>query len=71
MRLVSFRHAGANKFGAIVDGGIVDLSTRTKGRWSGLRNVIAAKALGELATAATSCGRAPRLTSTMRVSSPS
>ena len=52
MRLVSFRHAGANKFGAIVDGGIVDLSTRTKGRWSGLRDVIAAKALGELATAA-------------------
>ena len=52
MRLVSFRYAGANKFGAVVDGSIVDLSTRTKGRWSGLRDVIAAKALGELATAA-------------------
>ena len=52
MRLVSFRHAGANKFGVALDGGIVDLSTRTKGRWSGLRDVIAAKALGELATAA-------------------
>ena len=48
MRLVSFRHAGTNKFGAAVDGGIVDLSARTKGRWSGLRDVIAAKALDEL-----------------------
>ncbi len=48
MRLVSFRHAGANKFGAAVDGGIVDLSARTKGRWSGLREAIAAKALDEL-----------------------
>jgi 2-keto-4-pentenoate hydratase/2-oxohepta-3-ene-1,7-dioic acid hydratase in catechol pathway len=48
MRLVSFRHAGANKFGAALDGGIVDLSARTKGRWSGLRDVIAAKALDEL-----------------------
>jgi 2-keto-4-pentenoate hydratase/2-oxohepta-3-ene-1,7-dioic acid hydratase in catechol pathway len=51
MRLVSFRHAGANKFGAAVDGGIVDLSALTKGRWSGLRDVIAEKALGELAAA--------------------
>jgi 2-keto-4-pentenoate hydratase/2-oxohepta-3-ene-1,7-dioic acid hydratase in catechol pathway len=48
MRLVSFRHAGANRFGAAVDGGIVDLSARTKGRWSGLRDVIAVKALDEL-----------------------
>ncbi|TAJ97607.1 MAG: FAA hydrolase family protein [Reyranella sp.] len=53
MRLVSFRHAGANKFGAAVEGGVVDLSSRTSGRWSGLRDVIAAKALGELAAAAT------------------
>ena len=29
MRLVSFRHAGAAKFGAVVEGGIVDLSART------------------------------------------
>lgn len=50
MRLVSFRHAGANKFGAAIDGGIVDLSARTKGRWSALRDVIAAKALDELRT---------------------
>jgi len=52
MRLVSFRHAGANKFGAAVDGGIVDLSARTKGRWAGLRNVIAAKSFDELRTVA-------------------
>jgi len=51
MRLVSFRHAGANKFGAAVDGGIVDLSTRTGGRWSGLRDVLAARALDELRAA--------------------
>ena len=48
MRVVSFRHAGASKIGAVVDGGIVDLS----GRWTDLREAIAAKALGELATAA-------------------
>lgn len=51
MRLVSFRHAGTNKFGAVVDGGIVDLSARTNGRRSGLRDVIAAKALDELRAA--------------------
>ena len=55
MRVVSFRHAGASKIGAVVDGGIVDLS----GRWTDLREAIAAKALGELATAAK--GAAPDL----------
>ncbi len=49
MRLVSFRHAGASKFGAVVDGGIVDLSAHTQARWSGLREVLAAKMLPELA----------------------
>ena len=52
MRLVSFRQAGAAKFGAAVDGGIVDLSKRTAQRWLSLREVIADKALGELAAAA-------------------
>ena len=46
MRLVSFRHADASKFGAVVDGGIVDLSAR----WPSLRDAIAAKALPSLAT---------------------
>ena len=38
-------------FGILVDGGIVDLSARTNGRWTGLRDVIAAKALDELRAA--------------------
>ena len=52
MRLVSFRHAGAQKIGAVVDGGIVDLSAQSGGRWTSLRAVLAAKALDELAAAA-------------------
>jgi 2-keto-4-pentenoate hydratase/2-oxohepta-3-ene-1,7-dioic acid hydratase in catechol pathway len=48
MRLVSFRHADASKFGAVVDGGIVDFS----GRWPSLRDAIAAKALPSLVAAA-------------------
>jgi 2-keto-4-pentenoate hydratase/2-oxohepta-3-ene-1,7-dioic acid hydratase in catechol pathway len=48
MRLVSFRHANAPRIGAMVDGGIVDLSARAP-RWTSLREAIAAKALGELA----------------------
>jgi 2-keto-4-pentenoate hydratase/2-oxohepta-3-ene-1,7-dioic acid hydratase in catechol pathway len=51
MRLVSFRHAGAHKIGAIVDGGIVDLSTRLDSRWTNLRDAIASKALPALAAA--------------------
>src|SRR3977135_1590339 len=56
MRLVSFRHAGAAKFGSVVDGGIVDLSARLSSRWPGLRRAIAAKALGDVATAAKGAG---------------
>ena len=52
MRLLSFRHAGTSKFGAVVESGIVDLSARTQGRWSGLCEVLAAKALPELAALA-------------------
>ncbi|HSI01146.1 MAG TPA: fumarylacetoacetate hydrolase family protein [Reyranella sp.] len=48
MRLVSFRHADASKFGALVDGGIVDFSAR----FPSLRDAIAAKALPTLAAAA-------------------
>lgn len=49
MRLASFRHAGAPKIGAVVDGGIVDLSALSKGSWTSLRDVIANKALDQLA----------------------
>ncbi len=52
MRLVSFRHAGARKYGAVVEGGIVDLSARTGARWPSLRDAIAGKGLAELAMAA-------------------
>src|ERR1044072_2199363 len=52
MRLVSFRHADAPKIGAVVEGGIVDLSGRTSLRWPSLRDAIAAKALPALAAAA-------------------
>jgi 2-keto-4-pentenoate hydratase/2-oxohepta-3-ene-1,7-dioic acid hydratase in catechol pathway len=52
MRLVSFSHAGVSKFGAVVDGGIVDLSARTNGRWASLRELLAAQALPEVAALA-------------------
>jgi 2-keto-4-pentenoate hydratase/2-oxohepta-3-ene-1,7-dioic acid hydratase in catechol pathway len=52
MRLLSFRHADALKFGAVVDGGIVDLSARLEGRWPSLRAAIAGKALPQLASLA-------------------
>ncbi|MCA0303145.1 MAG: fumarylacetoacetate hydrolase family protein [Proteobacteria bacterium] len=52
MRLVTFRHADSLKFGAVVDGGVVDLSARTGGRWPSLRAVLEARALPELAAAA-------------------
>jgi 2-keto-4-pentenoate hydratase/2-oxohepta-3-ene-1,7-dioic acid hydratase in catechol pathway len=51
MRLVSFRHANAQKFGMMVDGGIVDLSTRLSARWPSLRAAITGQALDELAAA--------------------
>ncbi len=54
MRLVSFRHADASKFGAMIDGEIADLSAH----WPSLRAAIAAKGLPSLATAAKS---APKL----------
>jgi 2-keto-4-pentenoate hydratase/2-oxohepta-3-ene-1,7-dioic acid hydratase in catechol pathway len=54
MRLVSFRHAGVAKFGAVVEGGIVELSSRFSPNGGSLREAIAAKALGPLAAAAKS-----------------
>jgi 2-keto-4-pentenoate hydratase/2-oxohepta-3-ene-1,7-dioic acid hydratase in catechol pathway len=52
MRLLSFRRDGALKFGVVVDGGVVDLSTRLDRRWLSLRAAIGAKALPQLAAAA-------------------
>ncbi|HEU5095221.1 MAG TPA: 5-carboxymethyl-2-hydroxymuconate isomerase, partial [Reyranella sp.] len=52
MRLVSFRHAGAEKFGAVVEDGIVDLSAQSGGRWTTLRDALTGKGLADLAIAA-------------------
>ena len=52
MRLATFRHANALKFGAVVEGGIVDLSARVGTRWPSLRAVLADRALPALAAAA-------------------
>lgn len=49
MRLASFRHAGAAKFGAVVEDGVIDLSKRMDGRWATLRDAITAKGLPDLA----------------------
>jgi 2-keto-4-pentenoate hydratase/2-oxohepta-3-ene-1,7-dioic acid hydratase in catechol pathway len=59
MRLVSFRHAGVAKLGAVVDGGIVDLSAEHGGHWRSLREAIAGKGLTDLS--ATAKGRAADL----------
>ena len=52
MRLASFRQAGVQKFGAVVEEGIVDLSAQLNGRWATLRDVLADNGLAALATAA-------------------
>ncbi|WIM11492.1 fumarylacetoacetate hydrolase family protein [Enhydrobacter sp.] len=52
MRLASFRHAGVQRFGAVVEEGIVDLSTRFEGRWATLRDALADNGLADLSAAA-------------------
>jgi len=51
MRLVSFERAGRAGFGAVVDGGVVDLQVALGGRYASLRALIAADALAEAAAA--------------------
>jgi 2-keto-4-pentenoate hydratase/2-oxohepta-3-ene-1,7-dioic acid hydratase in catechol pathway len=51
MKLLSFEHAGQASFGAVVDGGIVDLKRALGGRYAGLRQLIAADAFAEAAAA--------------------
>jgi 2-keto-4-pentenoate hydratase/2-oxohepta-3-ene-1,7-dioic acid hydratase in catechol pathway len=51
MRLVSFRHAGAAKIGAVVEGGIVDLSDGPAGGWRSLREALAGNGLAALTAA--------------------
>jgi 2-keto-4-pentenoate hydratase/2-oxohepta-3-ene-1,7-dioic acid hydratase in catechol pathway len=52
MRLATFRHAGVQRFGAVVEEGIVDLSTRFEGRWATLRDALADNGLADLSAAA-------------------
>ncbi|QCK84503.1 fumarylacetoacetate hydrolase family protein [Phreatobacter aquaticus] len=56
MRLASYRAGGAERFGAVVDGGIIDLSRRLP-QFPTLRDAVAAHALDVLRAAA--AGQAP------------
>ena len=49
MRLLSYRGNGTARYGAVVDGGVVDLVSRVGDRWPTLRAAIAAGALPALA----------------------
>lgn len=51
MRLASFRQAGVEKFGAVIDDGIVDLSARFQGQWTTLRDALADNGLAQLTAA--------------------
>jgi 2-keto-4-pentenoate hydratase/2-oxohepta-3-ene-1,7-dioic acid hydratase in catechol pathway len=55
-RFVTYRHDGARRYGIWTEAGVIDLSARFGARWPGLRQVIEAGALNELAAEA---GRAP------------
>jgi 2-keto-4-pentenoate hydratase/2-oxohepta-3-ene-1,7-dioic acid hydratase in catechol pathway len=57
MKLVSYENAGAKSFGAVVDGGIVDLKTALGGRYEDLQSLLTAEALPEATQAL--LGRAP------------
>jgi 2-keto-4-pentenoate hydratase/2-oxohepta-3-ene-1,7-dioic acid hydratase in catechol pathway len=57
MKLVSYEKAGAKSFGAVVDGGIVDLKTALGGRYEDMQSLLTAEALP--AAAQTLLGRAP------------
>jgi 2-keto-4-pentenoate hydratase/2-oxohepta-3-ene-1,7-dioic acid hydratase in catechol pathway len=47
MKLVSFRREGHEGFGAVVEGGVVDLGRALGGRYSDLRHLLAADGLGK------------------------
>lgn len=48
MRFASFRHQGRAGWGAITDGGVIDLSARHAAKWPTLREVIEAGALAQI-----------------------
>jgi len=47
MKLVSYQRAGRDGFGAVVDGGVIDLGAALGGRFADLKALLAADALGE------------------------
>ena len=49
MRLASFLHAGKPGFGAVVDGGVIDLGAAFGGRFTSLRSLLEANALDDAA----------------------
>lgn len=53
MRLVSYRHRGIESFGVVAAGGVIDAGRRLRGRFQGLRAVLAAGALDEVRRAVT------------------
>jgi 2-keto-4-pentenoate hydratase/2-oxohepta-3-ene-1,7-dioic acid hydratase in catechol pathway len=57
MKLLSYEHGGRARFGAVVDGGIVDLQAALNGRYATLRALLEAGALAEAAAAL--AGRRP------------
>jgi len=57
MKLLSFEHGGLARFGAVVDGGVIDLVDALNGRYASLRDLLAANALAEAAAAVV--GRQP------------
>jgi 2-keto-4-pentenoate hydratase/2-oxohepta-3-ene-1,7-dioic acid hydratase in catechol pathway len=57
MKLMSFERAGRASFGAVVDGGVVDLGAALNGRHADLLALLAADALGEARSAL--AGRKP------------
>ncbi len=52
MKVASFRHQDRDSYGVVNDDGIIDVGRELGGKYSGLRQVLAAGALDELATAA-------------------
>ena len=42
MKLISFEHVGHAGFGAVVDGGVVDLGTALNGQYADLQALLAA-----------------------------
>ncbi|MGA0611654.1 fumarylacetoacetate hydrolase family protein [Caldimonas sp. KR1-144] len=51
MKLISYEHAGRRRFGAVVDGRIVDLQAALGERFADLKSLLAANALPEAAAA--------------------